>query len=342
MPPIEDEEVEVQEVSLRDQLSSAMDGEGDQSTDDQAPAVEEPQQELDEDGQPRDERGRWTKAQQEHYEQQQREQQAQQEQQPEGELRMAPPHGWPPAAKAAYATLPPEVQEAVARRELEVNNGFRKLQEYRGLDDYAAMARESGTTLKDAFDRYKAAEDRLDANFPQGIAELCQMYNVHPVQLAQTFLQAFGQGGAGQVPQQAPQGDLIARRLAGMEETVRTLISERERAEQDAINGSLEAFAAENMYFEDVRQDMALLIREGRANSLEEAYTKACRMHPEIGDLLIKEQAAPQNARARVDQARRASSGLRTGAPAGKTPGGSSSNSLRDALSEAWSEAQGI
>lgn len=336
-PNLEDD---VEEVSLRDQLSEAMDAPDDgaeqQQADDQRPEGDE---------RPRDEQGRWTKQQQEHYEEQQRQQQEQQAQQPEGELRMAPPHGWTPAAKAAYAALPPEVQEAVARRELEINNGFRKLQEYKGLEDYAEIARESGTTLKDALDRYKAAEDNLDRDFAGGIAQLCEMYQVHPVQLARTFLQAFGvaPGTPGQPqPQGNPETQLIARQLAGMQEQVRALVSERERAESEAINGSLEAFAAENMYFEDVRQDMALLIKNGRASSLEEAYNKACRMHPEIGDLLIKEQAAPQNARRRVDQARRASSGLRTGAPAGSPSGSSQSNSLRDALNDAWADGQGI
>lgn len=327
------------EVSLRDQLSEAMDAPAGGAE----PQEGAEQQPAEGDGQPRDEQGRWTRQQQEHYEEQQRQQQERQ-QQAEGELRLAPPHGWAPAAKAAYANLPPEVQEAVARREMEINNGFRKLQEYKGLDEYAEIARESGTTLKEALDRYKAAEDRLDQDFAGGIAALCQMYQVHPVQLAQTFLQAFGQGGTGQMPQPSgdPNAQLIARRLAGMEETVRTLISERERAESEAINANLEAFASENMYFEDVRQDMALLIKYGRANSLEEAYSKACRMHPEIGDLLIKEQAAPQIAQRRVDQARRASSGLRTGAPAGSPSGSSNSNSLREALTEAWDASQGI
>lgn len=336
-PNLEDD---VEEVSLRDQLSEAMDAPDDgaeqQQADDQRPEGDE---------RPRDEQGRWTKQQQEHYEEQQRQQQEQQEQRPEGELRMAPPHGWTPAAKAAYAALPPEVQEAVARRELEINNGFRKLQEYKGLEDYAEIARESGTTLKEALDRYKAAEDNLDRDFAGGIAQLCEMYQVHPVQLARTFLQAFGvaPGTPGQPqPQGNPETQLIVRQLAGMQEQVRALVSERERAESEAINGSLEAFAAENMYFEDVRQDMALLIKNDRASSLEEAYNKACRMHPEIGDLLIKEQAAPQNARRRVDQARRASSGLRTGAPAGSPSGSSQSNSLRDSLLDAWDNSQGI
>ena len=339
MPPIEDEDGELQEVSLRDQLSEAMDAPAEG-----AEPQEGAEQQPAEGERPRDEQGRWTKQQQEHYEEQQRQQQEQQAQQPEGELRMAPPHGWAPAAKAAFAELPPVVQEAVARREQEINNGFRKLQEYKGLDEYAEIARESGTTLKEALDRYKAAEDRLDQDFAGGIAALCQMYQVHPVQLAQTFLQAFGQGGTGQMPQPGgdPNAQLLARELADIKGTVRTLISERERAESEAINANLEAFASENMYFEDVRQDMALLIKNGRANSLEEAYTKACRMHPEIGDLLIKEQAAPQIAQRRVDQARRASSGLRTGAPAGSPSGSSNSNSLRDALNDAWADGQGI
>lgn len=338
-------EGEEQELDLRSQLDAAFDGD-DQSTDDQQPEDTEPQYDEDGNEQPRDERGRWTKAQQEHYEQQQREQQAQQEQDGEQqELRLAPPPGWAPAAKAAYASLPPEVQEAVARREQEINNGFAKLREYKGLDSYAEMARESGTTLKEALDRYKAAEDRLDQNFPAGVAELCQMYQVHPLQLADMFIKAYG-GRGGQAPQGLPQQDprsnLLARELADIRETVRTLTSERERAEQEAINQSLEAFAQENMYFEDVRQDMALLIREGRADSLEQAYNMACRMHPEIGDLLIKQQAAPQNARARVDQARRASSGLKPGAPVGKPSGSSQSNDLRSAIEEAWADSAGL
>lgn len=345
MAPELEEGGEEQELDLRAQLDAAFDGD-DQSTDDQQPENTEPQYDENGNEQPRDERGRWTRAQQEHYEQQQREQQEQEDQDgQQQELRLAPPPGWAPAAKAAYASLPPEVQEAVARREQEINNGFAKLREYKGLDEYAAMARESGTTLKDALDRYRAAEDSLERDFVGGIAQLCQMYQVHPMQLAQTFIQAYGgqapQGRPG-IPQGDPQAGLLARELADIKGTVRTLISERERAEQEAINQSLEAFAAENMYFEDVRQDMALLIREGRADSLEQAYNMACRMHPEIGDLLIKQQAAPQNARARVDQARRASSGLKPGAPVGKPSGSSQSNDLRSAIEEAWADSAGL
>ena len=337
-----------EELSLRDTLSAAFDDAedapeaeaDDQSTDDQS---------TDESGQPRDESGRWTKAQREHYEAQQREEQAAKDAQPqdgqqpaqEEALRLAPPHGWTPAAKAAYAKLPPEVQEAVARREVEINNGFAKLKEYKGLDQYAEMAKSSGTTLKEAFDRYKAAEDLLDRDFRGGVAQLCEMYGVHPMQLAQEFASMFGgqQGGQpgpqGQPQPGDPQVGLLARELAGIKEFVRTLSTEREQQEREGINTFVQQFSQDKLYFEDVRKDMAHLIRTGQANDLNDAYDKACWMNPQIRDLLIKEQAAPQVAEARVSRARRASGSLPTGAPAGTTSP-SSANSIRAALEDAW------
>lgn len=343
-----DETETAEDLSLRDALSAAFD-EVTEAPDALETADEPPtgDQATGEDGQPRDEQGRWTKAQREHFEAQAREEQAAKDaaappqdgqQAPDAELRLAPPVGWSPAAKAAYAKLPAEVQEAVARREVEINNGFAKLKDYKGLDDYAEMARASGTTLKEAFDRYKAAEDLLDRDFRGGVMQLCEMYGVHPMQLAQEFAAAFG--GQGQQPGAQPQpGDpqvgLLARELAGIKEFVRTLSTEREQQEREGINSFVQQFSQDKLYFEDVRKDMAHLIRTGQANDLEEAYDKACWMNPQIRDLLIKERAAPQEAEARVSRARRASGSLPTGAPAGTTSP-SSAHSIRAALEDAW------
>jgi hypothetical protein len=340
--PRELEELEkTEDTSLRAALEDAFDEAGDVNDEPDAGDLDNSSQSTDENGQPRDDQGRWTKAQREHFEAQQREQEGQQQeaqQQQQPEMRMAPPVGWSPAAKAAYAKLPPEVQEAVARREVEINNGFSKLKDYKGLEEYAEIARNSGTTLREAYDRYKAAEDLLDRDFRGGVMSLCEMYGIHPMQLANEFASIFsGQRGAPRAPAMDPQTGLIARELAGMKETVRTLISEREQQEQEAINSHLQSFSESKLYFEDVRQDMADLIRSGKANDLEEAYDKACWMNPQIRDLLIKEQAAPQNAEARVSRARRAAGSLITGAPAGSTSP-SSSNSIRAALEDAWGD----
>jgi hypothetical protein len=45
-----------------------------------------------------------------------------------------PPPGWSPASKAAFDALPEAVKADVAKREEEVNKGFAKLGDYKGLE----------------------------------------------------------------------------------------------------------------------------------------------------------------------------------------------------------------
>jgi hypothetical protein len=302
-------------------------------------APETPAEAPVEEGQPRDEAGRWTKAQQEHYEKQQAELatvQAGAEAPVEAQRVAGPPPGWSPTSKAAFATLPDSIKADIAKREQEINQGFAKLQDFKGLDQYAEMARQSGTSLVEAFERYKAAEDALENNFYGGMTALCEMYGVHPMQFANAIATQYQ--GQGQQPQQQAQAEpLIARQLRAIQEEVLTLKNERQQAEQEAINDQLQSFASDKPYFENVRRDMGLLIREGRAQTLDEAYDKACWADPEIRALLIKEQSAPQAAAARVNQARRASGSLPTGSPlSGAASQSGSQTSIRGALEEAW------
>jgi len=74
------------------------------------------------------------------------------------------------------------------RREDEVNRGLSKLAEYKGLDQYADMARQSGTNLATALERYVAAEQVLERNPIQGLLWLAQTYGVQP----QALMQAMG------------------------------------------------------------------------------------------------------------------------------------------------------
>lgn len=350
MAPGEDDEK--QELSLREQLARDFDAVGDTPDPDLGEAVEAPEAEepaIETTDRPRDEAGRFTKAEREQAAKDaaaaaQAPQEGQQVEEKPAELRMAPPPGWAPAAKAAFKELPPVVQEAVARREEEVNRGFQKLQEFKGLEPYAEMARNAGTTLSEAYERYVAAEQALDQDFPGGVAELCNTFGMHPMQLAQMLAERYG----GQVRQPngqpQPQGNselgLLARELSAMKAEFGRLMSERQQQEEQAINGELERFAQDHIYFHDVRQEMGRLIREGKAQSLEEAYEDACWSHRDIRPLLIKEQAASgnSNGQSRVDQHRRASGSLPTGSPLpGATPPtNGSAKSIRGALLEAW------
>lgn len=294
----------------------------------------------------RDEKGRFTKAQKEAEEAaEQVEQAAQQEQKPveekpveqEQPQAVRPPTSWSPTAKAAFEKADPAIREAVAKREAEVNQGFAKLAEYKGLDNYVEMARNSGTSLNEALDRYIAAENLLAQDFVGGVQNLCRMYGVHPVQLAQAFL-----GGQGnQTPQQPDTMAPVFQKVSALEAEVNRMNWERQQAEQQAINSQIDAFANDpaNKYFDNVKETMGKLLNSGQAEDLKDAYEKACWINPEIRGLFIKEQ---QDAELRkqaqaVNKAKAASKSLPTGAPAmGIKPKAEAQTSIRGALEEAY------
>jgi hypothetical protein len=56
------------------------------------------------------------------------------------------PPGWSTEAKAQFASLPGEVQAAITKREQEVDNGFRVLQDYKGLEEFTPLIRQAGMT----------------------------------------------------------------------------------------------------------------------------------------------------------------------------------------------------
>jgi hypothetical protein len=265
------------------------------------------------------------------------------QQQPIQAAPAGPPPGWPVAAKAEFDRLPQPVKDAIVSRETEINKGFAKLTEYKGLDPYVEQARSVGSNLPQILDRYMAAEQLLAENFPQGVLSLCQMYNVHPAALAQILS---GQQG-NQQPRQSSPLDPVYQQMSALSAELANIRQERETGEQEAVNGQIASFAADpaHKYFENVRQTMGLLLRSGQAQDMEGAYTKACRMDDEIYALQLKEAQMPKQAQQRqaVNQARRASGSIPLGSPipGAQANGRDEPSSIRDALEQAWSEQGG-
>jgi hypothetical protein len=235
-----------------------------------------------------------------------------------GELR-APP-GWSPAAKVAFANAPPEIQQAVAKREQEVNAGFAKLAEYKPIERYAEMARQSGTTLDKALDNYIGIENQLRSDFPSAIETLCQRSGIHPVALANHILarnggspDQYGDTGATQANQKA-QVDLspVMQKISALESYIA-------QQQNQGVQSEIERFASDpkHTFFDNVKADMGRLINSGYATDLSDAYDKACWANAEIRGLLIKQQsvtAAPSAKAAAANQARAASKSI-TGSP---------------------------
>lgn len=262
----------------------------------------------------------------------------------------APPPGWSIPAKAAYATLPDAVKQAIAQREVEVNKGLEKLAGYKGLDEYVDMARGYGTTLPEALKRYTAAERLLATDFPAAVRWLWQQYapNLDPATVFGGNQPRQQQGNGQQPVHQRPAVDpALDQRLTALERVLQHQAATADQRMTSAINDEIERFRADPKYtyFDNVRHDMGVLIKAGRAKDMADAYEKAIWANPEIRAALISEQqqAAEQkrikDANDAASKARNASRSI-TGSPDGTTAAGAPASTLREELERAYDAAR--
>lgn len=91
----------------------------------------------------------------------------------------------------------------------------------------------------------------------------------------------------------------------------------------------VQEFSAKHEFFETVKQDMGVLLQNGRAANLKEAYTLACRMNDQV-------QATLRERGKTAAQANRQSVKAKTTAPKSS----SSSSDLHSILSQAYDESE--
>ncbi|KEC75467.1 hypothetical protein RLPCCGM1_c0844 [Rhizobium leguminosarum bv. phaseoli CCGM1] len=250
------------------------------------------------------------------------------------------PPGWSAEAKAQFATLPPEVQAAVAKREQEVDNGFRVLQDYKGLEEFTPIVRQAGTTHADVMRRAIEWERSLQQDPVNTVLHVANMAGVN--------LRALVAGQQDQVLQRRPQQaqQQPSPQPVNVEATVEQVLRKRDTETQ--VNAFISDPA--NVHAEAVLDDMVALISAGRASSLKDAYDAACWMRPDIRQQLIS-QAAPVNTiqdqtsqrAAAADQARRASRSISGSSAPGPTQGGNAGQptSIRESLRSALHAARG-
>lgn len=262
---------------------------------------------------------------------------------------LKPPTSWSPTAKVEFEKLPPAVQQAVAKREEEVNSGFAKFQDYKPIERYMEMAKQSGTTLDRALENYVGIENDLRQDMVSGVARICQNQGIHPVALANQILARHGaspqQDGAGETQaNQTAQVDLspVMQKISALE----TFINQQQSA---TVNSEIERFASDpkHTFFENVKADMGRLINSGQAENLEVAYDKACWANKEIRELLIKQQAVSSSAKPAEEAVQRARAADKAigGAPsAGFVPKSAPAPgaSIRDTIKAAVEAQRGV
>ena len=258
-------------------------------------------------------------------------------------LVLKPPVGWNAQARADFAKLPAHIQQAVAQREREVNNGFAKLAEYKGLEEFSPLIKASGLTHAQFTKNAVEWERNLKQRPVETVLHAARIGGVDFTRLAQQWLARQGIG-TGAIQQGQPQRQQAQQ--PNVSQLVQQEFAKREYAGRQAqASQTAEQFLADpaNIHAEAVVDDMTALIKEGRAKDLPTAYEMACWARPDIRPLMIKSQGQPSNGaiRARAADQARAAAKATTGAPSGRPAASRSAppSTVRDAVRQAYAEA---
>lgn len=218
---------------------------------------------------------------------------------------LQPPKTWRPEAAAKFATLPPEVQQEVLKREEDI---------FKGLESYKADA-SIGKALKGVVQPY------LQIFQSQGIDPMQQVSGLLRAHVAlatgtpeqkQQFFQHLAKEYGVDLDVEAP---YIDPQVAGLQKQLSDLQSRLNGREQHEANearsklqAEIDTFASDpaHQYFDEVANDIAGLLRSGAAKDLQDAYDKAIWANPITR---AKEQArltADADAKAKAEAAERA------------------------------------
>lgn len=270
------------------------------------------------------------------------------------------PVSWKPTVREKWEALPPEVQEEVLRRESETttslsqaveNKRFREsfreavapyegMLRAEGLEPMAAV----GTLLQTAM-ALRTAPPGHKAQMLSNMARTFQVpvtdMVVDLVRSGAVSIEALDSALAGQPMNggashggQTFDPNQFAQQVE--RSIMQRLTGQRDEHLKTQSAKQIEEFSQGKEFLEDVRQDMADIVemasRRGVALTLEQAYERACRMHPEVSKVMSQRDAA-KVAKARQEELQRsklATSSVRSEPSGGGGAGGA--RTLRDTL----------
>lgn len=222
------------------------------------------------------------------------------------------PNTWRKEAQALWPSLPLAVREEFRKREADFS---------RGLQQFRHQAQ--------AFENFRQVAAPFDREFRQAnidpIRHAGELFAVHhrlltgspmeKVEVLQTLARQFGVDPSmvdpGNTPYESPEAKFLREQNRVLQNQIRQSQAIQIRQVQSSLERELDQFEADpaNVYFAKVGGQMAQLIASGQANSLKDAYEKACWTNPEVRAVLLQQQQASQGqqsqqqARARAAQA---------------------------------------
>lgn len=217
------------------------------------------------------------------------------------------PKTWKKDLEASWATLPPEVQEEIARRESDMFTG---LEQYRG----AAQAGRTFTNLLTPFlpDLQAAgiAPETHVQNLLQAHHILTKGSPEQKEMVVRALLEDVGLPYQGQA--EAPYVDPAVANLQQQFREVTTQLQQQRQLEatraRAEVQKTLDAFFSDpaNEYAETVAPIMTRLLQSGTATDLKSAYDQAVWLDPTVRAKVLAAQRATEEEAARVAATKKA------------------------------------
>jgi gas vesicle protein len=228
------------------------------------------------------------------------------------------PNTWTPAVKAKFATLDPEVQQEIMKREKEVARTLTAHDQDRlfgkSLRDvvspYMPIINSEGSTPEQAIQSLLNTAYKLRTASPQEkaqlISRLAKDYGADMASIADTT--------------QAEEIHPVVSQLQNQLRELQNQIQQREQKEQAFTQQNtlqqVETFLADPKYphANDVANEIAKLIQSGMASTLQDAYSQAIYLHPEVRQKVISAQQTETNRKQIEEVKAKAESAKRTAA----------------------------
>jgi hypothetical protein len=263
---------------------------------------------------------------------------------------LRPPQSLKPAEREAFMSASPVLQEALVRREKEIQQALQQTAGARQftqrmtevLQPYIPLIQANGGDPFQFVGNLLYASNALTHGSPkfkaEVVASLIHQFGVD-IEMLDSVLAGLP------VQSQKPAADqqilpqvqqLVQQQLAPVQQLLGQIQQQRQQAFQAAYQKetqSLEQFAADpkHEFFEDVREIMADLVEvaasRGYELSYEDAYAQACQLHPDVRSVIMSRnsnaqlQNTAQSLTAAAQRAKAAAVSV-AGGPASGVPGG--------------------
>jgi hypothetical protein len=270
------------------------------------------------------------------------------DEEPEADVKA--PASWSPESREKWKDIPAEIKAQVLKREKEVADAIgnstaarRFAQEWSSMvDPYKGLMAAQGATPYQAVDQLLKIGAGLATGNPTHKADIIKNL-INQYQIDLPTLDSMLAGEAPPAGQVDVQGE-VQRALQAQREHDRILA---ERREGETVKSEIETFSKskEAEFFEDVRGDMADLMdvaaKRGQNLTIQEAYDRACQLHPEVKKVLDQRAAAiaARKKKSISSKKKRAASSIK-GTSSGQTSAPDSPMDTRSAIEQAWDKAE--